>query len=883
MPNPFIDNIPVSTNDLGTILKPIIGARNKGLFKVPDQTTKSQVKAFLRDLYSYDQNPTEEGATKLNNWLTTLELNVVRTKESSDDLLIFHPKKFDTKGNIFEPGKTVRPLKIHAVLVWRMGKVQTAAEPNNPVRNFAWVQEHEGTDGTMLVGIAEALELRGKFGIINSAHARNLANKPGKHITYLSNAAHSDKTIFTPMLEQLREFFPNMPLILTHGMSESATEKLLIGNNYGRMINTGKVPSFGTLLAIALGLQDFGRKEASVKVQSKLPDVKIIRKGKSMPLTGDPLTSALRQNPGGVINTNVSGHAWYGSTNPQYNRGQQSSEFISDKVIHGEFGGSFRRAGSTWLPKYIAAFKQATWWLANYDAEKHNPYKMKTINPAVAADMNLYPTLFPPMPELVTTPAPTPEIPVPTPTPVPKVPAPAPEIPALDEVEEFVTIVEEYVVLITSASTKLKSELVTETIRFMNYLEEKRSSITTPEVLAKVDQILVELSKIREAAVDPEEPKEPDTGDIEIEDGNAPDWEPQPTVPDPDPNYEEDDEELDNNGVVVNPPPVVIPAPVTIKFAPEMKSVTGTIQICCVNLKWLDNPGVDANSAATSNRRLAAIYNNLGGGKFNIQITSKTVAVNFNHASANVYPAAAEAKAIVDKAKKDPKVPYNYYIMYHNNARGYSNATGGIAYCKNTLTRTVLHEIGHLFKPARFHHANRPDQVDAKGKLLVEGEYKDPTSFMGKYSTWCLNGANLYYAGWLPKEKVALFESGTLELGMEPLYNEVKVNDLPVLNVPGKDGYFKAVVLSKAGKDLILSTSVLKDPEPPVVNGKKQAAKNINLFTLYATQNGPEKNEVGPGTTLLKTFKESATFEGWSFQRIAVDGNLAKLRITLTP
>ena len=86
-----------------------------------------------------------------------------------------------------------------------------------------------------------------------------------------------------------------------------------------------------------------------------------------------------------------------------------------------------------------------------------------------------------------------------------------------------------------------------------------------------------------------------------------------------------------------------------------------------------------------------------------------------------------------------------------------SNAGKRNANLVGTLKRDFAHEVGHLLG---LKHGNKLNQKTGK----VEG-YKDPSTFMGRYSSQNYSIPQLHWLGWTKKEDVVQLDSDILESG----------------------------------------------------------------------------------------------------------------------
>ncbi len=260
------------------------------------------------------------------------------------------------------------------------------------------------------------------------------------------------------------------------------------------------------------------------------------------------------------------------------------------------------------------------------------------------------------------------------------------------------------------------------------------------------------------------------------------------------------------------------------KLAPVMPPVKGKINLICIALKWLNDPGSSPASVGSSGRFTEQIYKELSGGLIDFNVISKQVDVPYNKAAKNINKAEKFAKAKVPPPNKDRTI----YVIVNHGAKGYSNAGGNTAHLYGTLKRDFLHEVGHL-RPFSLGHSG----AYINGKLEA---YRDGTSFMGRFSSTRLTGAQLYLLGWLPQNKVGLFEEDDAPTDFDicPLYAK---NDKPGM---------KVVVIPRGDlRPLYLSM--------PNVQGK-------NVLMLHLSS--------GRGTQRVAVFGNRAEYGDYIFEKI---------------
>ena len=111
-----------------------------------------------------------------------------------------------------------------------------------------------------------------------------------------------------------------------------------------------------------------------------------------------------------------------------------------------------------------------------------------------------------------------------------------------------------------------------------------------------------------------------------------------------------------------------------------------------------------------------------------------------------------------------------------------SNAGKRNANLVGTLKRDFAHEVGHLLG---LKHGNKLNQKTGK----VEG-YKDPSTFMGRYSSQNYSIPQLHWLGWTKKEDVVQLDSeilesgGVVEVQLRPIdKNSESSSDIPLAYV----------------------------------------------------------------------------------------------------
>lgn len=404
---PFVAQFPISTQNFEQTLNPRIGQKYpRGKYDRPKETTKVNVKAFIRALNDYDNNPTPQTMAELNDLLKKLDMSAVRLQELPDDAVVFYPN--NTKNNN-------TPLVTGAVIVWRFGKTQVPGNPatyNNPLTQMVVFDPHSGQDGTLytitdqFLGPKNEIPSIGAKVLVCNAFNPNVALNPdykGGKITHnnikrFTDPSHSDTTIVTEIAKAIYSVFPNAMGTITHGMKGADNFQLLMGNDFNNQYLLGK-SSFPALLAIALALEQLERSKAAslpvdpnkVVAGSTVPGYFVLNGEKVPVISRDPSKSSIRKTQGASLNSDVLGHIANGATLNIFNLGKQK-----DRLVHAEFAGYFRSKESLLRDIFVAAQAKASVWTTQFDPEVHALDKLEERFPDVYHHMELFPQLFNP-------------------------------------------------------------------------------------------------------------------------------------------------------------------------------------------------------------------------------------------------------------------------------------------------------------------------------------------------------------------------------------------------------------------------------------------------------------------------------------------------------
>lgn len=294
------------------------------------------------------------------------------------------------------------------------------------------------------------------------------------------------------------------------------------------------------------------------------------------------------------------------------------------------------------------------------------------------------------------------------------------------------------------------------------------------------------------------------------------------------------------------------PANFSIKFASANKPLTGTINLCCIVLKWKDNKGTDPGQMASAAREAAKVYADLSNGVLNIKYAVKVVRVDFNHAQKNLNKAEAAAIRVANAQNKGPK--YDGYAIAHNNVRDYSNA--GNIYAHLAVPRSMKHELGHIIGNL----AGSRNQCLGHAGVVNEGAYEDNLSFMGKFPSNKITSSQMYHLGWIGNKKdVAQYNEGDSA-------TEYKVQQL--FAKESAAGAVRAVKIEREnGAPLFFSY---------ITKFEKASKKNKSAFALHAAYGGGSRR-VG---TVFSTERE---YQGIKVEILNRDAEEAIVRISSTP
>lgn len=295
--------------------------------------------------------------------------------------------------------------------------------------------------------------------------------------------------------------------------------------------------------------------------------------------------------------------------------------------------------------------------------------------------------------------------------------------------------------------------------------------------------------------------------------------------------------EVDNSPLPVTA--LAMPTGATIKYAPVQPTVKGNLNMICIALKWQNDSGANPSSVSNAGRQTAKIYADLSGGNIRFNVVAKQIAVPYNKAAKNINAAEKYAKNKVAK----PNANKCIYAIVNHNAKGFSNAGGDTAHLLGTLIRDFCHEIGHL-RPFSLGHSG----AYKDGKLAP---YDDGTSFMGRFSSSKLTGAQLYLLGWLPENKVGMYEvnDAATDFNVQNLYGD-NTSDNSV-----------KVVLIPRGENRPLYLSM------PQVQNKPALCLHLSS---------------GRGTQRITVFGNQATYEGITFQKVADGNGYVTVRVSTT-
>jgi hypothetical protein len=411
----FLNQYPVTTSSLGTTLINNTGKTNRALYEIPQAENIAKIQEFCKTLVQFetsalatkvDKVATQKLLDKLNSLMSELELTAIRPKESGvdRDWIMFAP--------IIKDPTT--PVKIAAVFVYRFGFIIDGPtnDPDATVGNLALLSEHSIADGAERLTADVFLTCKAKFILANLFRPHTVPNDGtfDPRIKYLTDPAHSNTTIFLPMLKTLlQEEFREIPVMIMHGMGDplGAEYQVLIGNCYGKFREDGQ-RSFANMVGISFGIEDFFTSSANQAANKPSPVVSICSKIPNYVIKGDvkvPMSSnkgsstngALRW-PGTTITTNVDGHIGYYAASP-FSETIRKGYACSDRMLHVEVTGYIRTNSNEVSPKrqqFANVIKRAMNWYRYYDPAIHDPHRLAERFVERANNMKLYPEIFKP-------------------------------------------------------------------------------------------------------------------------------------------------------------------------------------------------------------------------------------------------------------------------------------------------------------------------------------------------------------------------------------------------------------------------------------------------------------------------------------------------------
>jgi hypothetical protein len=420
----LLDTCPITQKTLRTVLIDNVGSLDPKLYEIPRPENVVKINEFIDTLVSFENNAlavsvdtamVNQLLTRLTGLMEELELVTIRSLESaaSKNWIMFAPRP---------TGRS--PVKIAMVLVYRFGFIKDQPGPgtgqdrpvgpgtgSGTVDNLGLISEHSIADGTESLTAELFLKCNAKFIVANFFRPHAVPNPepltgPHKGIKYLTDPAHSDTTIFLPVLVNLfQKKFTKMPVIIMHGMGDPLGKEyqVLMGNCYPRFRKDGW-RSFANLLAISFGTEDYytspENKEADlpspvVVVQGYIPN-SVLKAGKTVPMSSTPgMTNGALGRTQGAITSNVSGHIRYFAENP-FGLILKDHE-CPDNAIHMETTGFIRTnklAKSPNRDKFVKVVMRAMRWYHMYDPCIHDPYRLFERFPERSRNMKLYDQLF---------------------------------------------------------------------------------------------------------------------------------------------------------------------------------------------------------------------------------------------------------------------------------------------------------------------------------------------------------------------------------------------------------------------------------------------------------------------------------------------------------
>lgn len=352
----YVTTYPDSQYDLSQLIARNTGkGRHRG-YTPPNPTTRNQAINLLKALQKFDDNPSQLTLTQVNTAINSLGMKCQRVDGQNEWLYICPINEDASK-------------RVQFTLGWHVGSKSKVAVSD----------EHNGSDGAYRVVGAIAKQSDIKFVISNARHQEATTKKSSyQRSKQQSNWSHSGQTIAAPLFNYVRTAYPGIAIVNVHGMTTKGQVRALLVNNWNNQFTKGQ--SYPTLLAIALAKRFTDR---TINIGSDLPGFIVVNgERRQLTNTNNKNSPVFVRAPKTPHNTNYIGRK-------VINRNRDSGN-----SCHIEFDARLLQGGPG-LQLFMAAMAEADYWYNNYIDAIHNPWNLKTTNPAIFNDMSRYSELFP--------------------------------------------------------------------------------------------------------------------------------------------------------------------------------------------------------------------------------------------------------------------------------------------------------------------------------------------------------------------------------------------------------------------------------------------------------------------------------------------------------
>lgn len=282
----------------------------------------------------------------------------------------------------------------------------------------------------------------------------------------------------------------------------------------------------------------------------------------------------------------------------------------------------------------------------------------------------------------------------------------------------------------------------------------------------------------------------------------------------------------------------------TIKYAPNVKPLTGVVPVCAIAIQWADGHGASVAKTGSAARKTAQVYENLSDGQYKWRVKTMGIKVPYNRSRKNLNKAEQLVKKIADSSNRGPK--YGLYLIVNDNAKDFNNAGTDTAHISSPKVHTTEHESGHILgnsvKEKRYNLGHAGAYRDGKYE-----QYGDGLDFMSKYPAGTLNIVHQYVLGWIAwKGKVAQYDIG----------DPATVYKIDSLNAKiSKEGAVRGVLVDRGPSEKQLFFSEMS------MNGKP-------VYALHLRQ-GKDKDATGSARIAL--FAKKKTYDGLTFEVTTVN------------